>query len=395
MISRHIEKALGNSSAIREVCEYSAKLAKEIGDENVFDFSLGNPATKPPKAFDETITAVLQTTDSMKLHGYTDSEGMEEVREAIAKNLSERFGVAFEKQHICVTVGAGGALNVVLRTLLDIDDEVIIFAPYFGEYNHYIDNFYGKAVVVQPDLETFEPDMEDFEKKITERTKAVIVNSPNNPSGVVYKEGTLKAIAEILYKKQSQYGHDIYWISDEPYRELLYDGAVHHCPCKYYDNTFLGYSFSKSLSLPGERIGYVAVSPNMADVAHVALGVKNANRILGFVNAPSLMQLTVAKCLEEETDIEYYNTNRKILYEGLTKLGFTCVKPEGAFYLFLKSPIEDDVKFCKEAMKYHLMMVNGTSFECPGYVRLAYCISTDKVKRSLEQFAKLAKEFDL
>lgn len=395
MLSKSMEKALGNSSAIREAFEYGIKLAGEIGEENVFDFSLGNPATSAPKKFDETIVNLIQTMDSVKLHGYTDNSGIAGVRQAIAENLNERFGTDFEPGNIVMTVGAGGALNTVLRSIIDPEDEVIVFAPFFSEYVHYIGNYYGKHVVVKPNLETFQPDMDEFEAKITEKTKAVIVNTPNNPSGVVYKEETIIAIADILKKKEAEYGHEIYLISDEPYRELLYDGAEHNFVTKYYDNTFICYSFSKSLSLPGERIGYIAISNKMADSKRVAVALKAATRILGFVNAPALMQLAVKECLNEKTELEYYDTNRKILYNGLTKAGYTCVKPEGAFYLFVKSPVEDEKEFCERAKKYNLMIVNGSSFECPGYVRLSYCISKDKVERSIEQFEKLAKEYNL
>ncbi|MGN0169901.1 MAG: pyridoxal phosphate-dependent aminotransferase [Lachnospiraceae bacterium] len=395
MISKQMEQAMNNSSAIREVYEYGVKLAAQIGEENVFDFSLGNPATSAPKKFDETIVDLIQNTDSIKLHGYTANEGIPAVRQAVADNLNERFGTDFEKEGIIMTVGAGGALNTVLHSILDPEDEVVVFAPYFSEYIHYVGNSYGKIVVVKPDLDTFQPDMEDFADKLSPKTKAVIVNTPNNPSGVVYKEEALREIGRILKEKQEAFGHEIYLISDEPYRELLYDGAKHHFLTKYYDNTFVCYSFSKSLSLPGERIGYIAISKRMAEYEKVAVALKIAVRILGFVNAPSLMQLVVKECLNEKPDLEYYDTNRKILYNGLTNAGFTCVKPEGAFYLFLKSPVEDEIEFCERAKKYNLMLVNGTSFECPGYVRLSYCVATDKIRRSIPQFEKLAKEYGL
>ena len=395
MLSKQMEKAMGNSSAIREAFEYGLKLASEIGEENVFDFSLGNPATSAPKKFDETIVKLIETTDSVKLHGYTANDGIPAVRQAVADNLNERFGTDFEAAGIIMTVGAGGALNTVLRSILDPEDEVVVFAPFFSEYIHYIGNYYGVTVVVKPDLETFQPDLEEFRKKISPKTKAVIVNTPNNPSGVVYSEETLRTLGQILEEKQKEYGHEIYLISDEPYRELLYDGAKHHFLTKFYDNTFICYSFSKSLSLPGERIGYIAITRRMAEYKKVATALKTAVRILGFVNAPSLMQLVVKECLNEKTDIEYYDTNRKILYNGLTEAGFTCVKPEGAFYLFVKSPVEDEKEFCERAKKYNLMLVNGSSFDCPGYVRLSYCVAKDKIERSIPQFEKLAKEYGL
>lgn len=395
MLSKSMEQALTNRSAIREVFEYGINLAKEIGEENVFDYSLGNPATPAPQKFNDTIVKLVQNMDSVKLHGYTDNAGIADVRGAVAENLNKRFNTKFDGSNIIMTVGAGGALNTILRTVLDPEDEVIVFAPFFSEYINYVNNYYGKLVVVKPNLENFQPDMADFESKITPKTKCVIVNTPNNPSGAVYSEEGIKEIAALLDKKQKEYGHEIYLVSDEPYRELLYDGAKHYFLSNYYDNTLIGYSFSKSLSLPGERIGYIAVSPTCAEAAKVAIALKISTRILGFVNAPSLMQLAVKECLEEQADITYYDKNRKILMEGLAKCGFEFVKPQGAFYLFLKSPIADDVAFCEKAKEYNLMLVHGTSFACPGYVRLSYCVATDKIERSIAQFEKLAKEYGL
>lgn len=395
MLSKQMEKAVSNRSAIREIFEYGIKLGKEIGYENVFDFSLGNPATPAPKKFDETIIKLEQTMDPLKLHGYTDNAGIMDVRAAVAENLNKRFGTDFEAMSIVMTVGAGGAINTVLKAVLDPEDEVIVFAPYFSEYDNYVSNFYGKLVKIAPNFPTFQPDIDALKKAITPKTKAVLINTPNNPSGVVYSEESIKGLAEVLRQKQNEYGHEIYLISDEPYRELLYDGAKHYFVSKYYENTFVCYSFSKSLSLPGERIGYIAVPKTMKDWQHVALAIKTATRILGFVNAPALMQMAVKECLEEQSDITYYAHNRQILLDGLTKCGFTCTKPEGAFYLFLKSPIDDDVAFCETAKKYNLMLVNGSSFGCPGYVRISYCVATDKIERSMEKFALLAREYNL
>ena len=270
-----------------------------------------------------------------------------------------------------------------------------MFAPFFGEYRQYAANFDAEIVAVNPDLETFQPDMADFETKITAKTKALIVNTPNNPTGVIYKPETMEQIGAILEKKQKEFGHDIYLISDEPYRELVYDGNSEDFLTKYYKNTIVGYSFSKSLSLPGERIGYVVVPDEASDSELLLRGMEISNRTLGFVNAPSMIQKAVARCLEEKTDVNFYDENRKMLYEGLTKLGFTCIRPEGAFYLWVKSPVADEEAFVNEGKKLHLLMVKGSAFGCPGFVRLAYCVSHETIKNSLPAFAKLAEVYGL
>ena len=395
MLSKQMEKNLQNRSAIREVFEYGIELGKKIGPENVFDFSLGNPATPAPEKFKEAVVDLVQNEDSMLLNGYTDNSGYQDVRQAIAEDLNKRYGTDMDFHNIVMSVGAAGALNTVFKAILDIDDEVIFFAPYFSEYVNYVSNFYAKHVVVRPNTETFQPDLADFEAKISEKTKAVIINSPNNPSGTVYSEETIQAIAEILNRKQKEYNKEIYLISDEPYRELLYDGAKHTFVTNYYDNTFVCYSYSKSLSLPGERIGYVAFSKKMAEAGRMEVALKIATRVLGFVNAPSLIQKAVKACLEESTPLDYYAANREILYNGLLNAGFECVKPQGAFYIFLKSPIADDIAFCEKAKEFNLMLVHGTSFECPGFCRLTYCISKEKIERSIPQFEKLAQAFGL
>jgi aspartate aminotransferase len=282
---------------------------------------------------------------------------------------------------------------VIFKTLLDPEDEVIAFAPYFGEYNNYVANYDGKMVAVSPNPPTFQPNLKDFEKKITPRTKAVIVNNPNNPTGVVYTEETIRRLADVLESKQKEYGTEIYLISDEPYRELVYDGAEAVFLTKYYTNTIVGYSWSKSLSLPGERIGYLVIPSEIADYENVVSAANVANRILGFVNAPSLMQRTVAKCLGETTDISVYDRNRKLLYDALTEYGYEVVKPEGAFYLWVKSLGEDDRSFVARAKEYHLLLVPGYSYFCPGYVRIAYCVDTEMIKRSLPAFQKLAESY--
>ena len=327
------------------------------------------------------------------MHGYMSNAGFPQVRKTIADNLNMRYGTAFTENNLIMTVGAGSALNVCLKTLVNPGEEVIVFAPYFLEYGAYVRNYDGVLVEVAPDTDTFQLNLPDFEKKLSEKTKAVIINNPHNPTGVVYREETIRELAEILKEKQKEYGHAIYLLSDEPYRELAFDGAVVPFVTKYYDNTMVVYSYSKSLSLPGERIGYVVIPDEVEDSADTIAAATIANRISGCVNAPSLIQFAVARCADAEVDLGYYDRNRRTLYEGLTKLGFTCVKPEGAFYLWLKSPEEDERQFVEKAKKYNILMVPGRSFACPGYVRLAYCVSYEKIVKALPEFAKLAKEY--
>ncbi len=401
MVSKRIQKALLGNSAIRAMFVEGKVMAEKYGAENVYDFSLGNPATPAPAALNNSIRDLLDEADkkgasgSLELHGYMENAGYKDVREAIAENLNKRFGTAFDGHNIVMTVGAAGGLNIIFKTILDPGDEVIVFAPFFGEYRQYAANFDADIVTVNPDLRTFQPDLADFAAKITEKTKALIVNTPNNPTGVIYKPETMQAIAAILEKKQEEYGHDIYLISDEPYRELVYDGNKEDFLTKYYKNTIVGYSFSKSLSLPGERIGYVVVPNEASDAEDLIRGIEISNRTLGFVNAPSLIQKAVARCLDEKTDVSFYDENRKMLYDGLTNLGFTCIKPEGAFYLWVKSPVANEEEFVEEGKKLHLLMVKGSAFGCGGFVRLAYCVSHETIKNSLPAFAKLAEVYGL
>lgn len=395
MISSKIAKALQGNSIIRAMFNEGRELAAKVGEENVFDFSLGNPATPAPESVNMSLKQKIEEMDSLVLHGYMNNAGYEDVRQKVADSLNRRFDTRFSAKNVIMTVGAAGGLNIILKTLIDPGDEVICFVPYFAEYNSYVANYDGVVVKVMPNEDTFEPDMDDLENKITEKTKALIVNTPNNPTGVVYTPEMMKKIAEILNKKQDEYGHEIYLISDEPYRELVYDGVKEDFLTKYYANTIVGYSFSKSLSLPGERIGYVIVPDEVSESDKVVEGMTIANRILGFVNAPSLMQKAVAECVDERTNIEFYDKNRINLYEGLTKIGYTCIKPQGAFYLWLRSPVEDENVFVQAAKKYNIIMVNGSAFAYPGYVRLAYCVDADKVVRSLDRFAELAKEFGI
>lgn len=389
MISKKMQEAVQDSSVIRAMFEEGKKMAGLYGEENVYDFSLGNPNTPPPREINQIIFDILQTEKPTFVHGYMNNAGYEDVRGAIAESINKKFNTNFGEQNIIMTTGAAGGLNVILKTLLDPEDEVIAFAPYFGEYRSYTENYSGKLVVVPPDTTDFQPNLKRFEELITDRTKAVIVNSPNNPTGVVYSEATITKMAEILRKAQAKFNTSIYVVADEPYRELAYDGVfVPYIP-RYYENTIVGYSYSKSLSLPGERIGYLVIPSEVDDFEDVLGGAVIANRILGYVNAPSLMQRTIAKCLDMDVDLAGYNKNREALYQGLIEAGYECIKPQGAFYLFVKSPMENDKEFCEMAKKYHILLVPGSAFACPGYVRIAYCVAYDTVMAALPKFKEL------
>ncbi|CUH93565.1 pyridoxal phosphate-dependent aminotransferase [Herbinix luporum] len=393
MISDKMKAFVNSSSAIRAMFEEGKRLAEIYGAENVYDFSLGNPSVEPPSEIKEALIEVLNEENPNMVHGYMNNSGYEDVREKIALSLNKRFDTNFGLENIIMTVGAAGGLNVILKSLLNPGDEVITFAPFFGEYRNYVSNYDGHLVIVPPNCETFQPDLEEFEKSITAKTKAVIINSPNNPTGVVYSEDTICKLAKILNRKQQEYNKSIYLISDEPYRELVYDDLEVPYLTKYYDNTIVGYSYSKSLSLPGERIGYLVI-PGEVDIYEDLVAAANvATRILGFVNAPSLIQRAVAKCLEAKVDVEIYNRNRELLYNNLVSYGYECVKPQGAFYLFVKALEQDDKKFAQEAKKHNILIVPGSAFGCPGYVRIAYCVDYEMIKRALPGFEKLAKEY--
>ena len=318
-----------------------------------------------------------------------NNSGYEDVRAKIAENINKKYNVKLTKNNLVMTCGAAGGLNIILKTLLNPGDEVIVFSPFFGEYENYVKNFDGRLVIIPSDSETFEPDLNELEDKVNSRTKAVIINSPNNPTGVVYSQNLIKGMAEVLNRKQQKFNTSIYLISDEPYREIVYDGVEVPYILNYYRNSFVGYSYSKSLSLPGERIGYVVCSSDADDFDNIMQSLNVANRILGFVNAPSLFQRVIAKCVDSKVDVNIYKKNRDLLYNHLVKIGFSCVKPDGAFYLFPKSLIPDDVEFAQRAKKFNLLIVPGSSFKCPGYFRLSYCISYDKIEKSLDSFDKL------
>ena len=395
MISERMKPLVKNNSAIRTMFEEGNRLAKIYGRDMVFDFSLGNPNVPAPEAVNQAIIDVVKEEDSNMVHGYMSNAGYEDVRETIAKSLNERFGTSFHMGNILMTVGAASGLNVILKTLLNPGDQVIAFAPYFLEYGGYVRNYDGELVVISPNTETFQPNLKEFEEKINEKTKAVIINTPNNPSGVVYSSETLENISSILEKKQKEFGTNIVLISDEPYRELVYDGVVVPFVTKFYANTVIGYSFSKSLSLPGERIGYLVIPDEMTDSKEVFAAASIANRVLGCVNAPSLMQRVIKRCINEKVNLEAYDQNRNLLYTSLCEYGFSCIKPQGAFYLFVKSPVADEKEFCEVCKKYNILVVPGTSFACPGYVRIAYCVSYEQIERSLPAFKKVAEEYGL
>lgn len=392
MISIKMQEQVKGNSIIRAMFEEGKKLAAIHGAENVFDFSLGNPNVESPEEVKKAIIEIITTEDSMSIHGYMNNSGYEEVREAVAQSINDKFSTAFTANNILMTVGAAGGLNVVFKTLLNPQDEVITFAPFFGEYRNYVKNYDGQLVIVSPNTLDFQPNLEEFKEKITPKTKAVIINSPNNPTGVIYSKATIIKLAEILREKQTEFGTDIYLVSDEPYREIAYDHTEVPYLSNYYENTIIGYSFSKSLSLPGERIGYLVIPDEAADYVNIIAAANIANRILGYVNAPSLFQRVIAKCLKAKVDIETYNRNRELLYDGITAYGYQCLKPQGAFYMFVKTPIENDVEFCNLAKKKNILLVPGSAFGCPGYVRIAYCVAYKTIEKALPGFKALIEE---
>lgn len=395
MISEKMRSLGKKRSVIREIFEYSKVRAAEIGKENVYDFSLGNPSVSPPQIVTDTLKQLIDEEDSVALHGYTSAQGDAATRQAIANYLNKRYDTKFTAENFYMTVGAAASLCISLTAMALPEDEFIAFAPFFTEYRVFVEAAGGKLVVVPPREPDFQIDFNDFRSAVNEHTKAVIVNSPNNPSGVVYSEETIKELCCVLEEKSAEYGHPIYLISDEPYRELVYDDIVVPFLTKYYKNTLVCYSYSKALSLPGERIGYVLVPSELENSGDIYAAVCGAGRALGYVCAPSLFQKLIARCVDQVSDISVYRKNRDLLYGGLTKLGYQCVRPDGAFYLFVKSPEPDANAFYERAKKYELLLVPGDDFGCPGYVRIAYCVTTEQIERSMEAFAKLAWEYNL
>jgi len=394
MISEKMIKLTKSNSVIRAMFEEGKRLAALHGRENVYDFSLGNPNIPSPPAVNDAIIEIVKNEESVVLHGYMSNIGYPEVRTAVAKSLNERFETSFDEKNIIMSVGAAGGLNVVLKTLINPNDEVIVISPFFVEYGNYVSNYDGKLVVVPASRFNFEPDPETIRAAITYKTKAVIINSPNNPTGVIYTEETIKKLAEVLTEKSKELRTSIYIISDEPYRELAYEGVEVPFVTKYYKNTIICYSWSKSLSLPGQRIGYIVLPDELDEYELIFDAAGIATRILGYVNAPSLIQKVVAKCLDEQTNIEAYDANRKLLYNSLKDLGFEAVYPQGAFYLWVKAP-GTDRELVEAAKKHNILIVPGSAFTCPGYIRIAYCVSHETIERSLPAFKKLAVEFGL
>lgn len=391
MISEKYRAMLGGKSVIRTLSEFAAKRGAEIGYENVFDYSLGNPSVPVPQEFTDCCIRLLREKDPMQIHGYSPSLGIPSVREAVAASLNRRFGMNYGPEHIFMASGAAGALAHAFRAVTKPGDEILTFAPFFPEYRPYVEGAGDTLKVVPADTQAFQINFEAFEELVSKKVAAVLVNSPNNPSGAVYSEETLRRLADILRKKQEEYGHDIFLISDEPYREIAFDGKQVPYVSSLYENTISCYSFSKSLSLPGERIGYVAVNPACREAETIVNMCGQISRGTGHNCPPSLIQLAVAEVIDRTADLSVYETNRNLLYDCLTGLGFTCVRPEGTFYIFPKALEEDANTFSQKALAYDLILVPGDTFGCPGYFRMAYCIDTEKVKRSLEALERFVR----
>ena len=385
--------ALGTKrSAIRELFEYGKMRKAVVGEDKVYDFSLGNPSIPAPKEVDEAVKELVEKQDSVLLHGYSSAQGDANVRKTIADHINKLHGTNISADNIYMTCGAAASLCISLRALLLKDEEVILFAPFFPEYIVFTEGQGGKVKIVPPRAD-FQPDLELFEKAIGQNTKAVIINSPNNPSGVVYSEDTIKAIADIMTQKSKELGKELFLITDEPYRELVYDDIKVPYVTKYYKNTIVCYSYSKSLSLPGERIGYIVVPDEVTDSKNVYACICGAGRALGYVCAPTLFQQVVAKCVDCVSDISAYKKNRDLLYNGLTELGYECVRPDGAFYLFVKTLEEDSEAFCERAKEYDLLLVAGDGFACPGYMRISYCVDEKTIVNSMPAFKALAESY--
>ena len=395
MISQKYKDMLGQKSVIREMSAAGHKMGEEIGFDNVFDYSLGNPSVPAPKKVEDVIKKLLEETEPLSLHGYSEGHGILQVREKIAAYLAKTYDIPYTYEDIFMASGAAGALAHAFRAVVCPGEEIITFAPFFPEYRPYIETTGAVLKVVPANTETFQINFEAFEQMITEKTAAVLINTPNNPSGIVYSTETIRKLAEVLSKAQEAYGHDIYIISDEPYREIVFSGVDAPCVSKFYANTIMCYSYSKSLSLPGERIGYVAVNPACTDAALIVHMCTQISRGIGHNCPASLLQLTVAELLGETSDLSVYEENANILYDALTKMGFSCVRPGGTFYMFPRSPEEDAKAFCQKALAYNLVLVPGDSFGCPGFFRISYCVPTEKVKRSLAAFEKLAQAYGL
>lgn len=396
MISKEMYELGSKRSVIRELFEYGKMRGEIVGSENVFDFSIGNPTVPSPSCVKESIMEILETVPSAKIHGYTSAQGDVETRQVIADYLNETYGLKVKADHLYMTCGAAASLCICIKALTaSKEDEFIAIAPFFPEYKVFVEAQGGKFKLVPPDTNNFQIDFNTLEEMITPDTKGVIINSPNNPSGTVYSAETIKKLASLLNRKSEEYGHPIMILCDEPYREIVYDDVEVPYVTQYYKNTIVCYSYSKSLSLPGERIGYILVTDEVENNEAVYAAVCGAGRALGYVCAPSLFQKVIAKCQGQTGDIELYKKNRDLLYKGLTAMGYECVKPQGAFYLFMKALEEDAVAFCEKAKMQDLLIVAGDGFGCPGYVRISYCVEEEMIKRSFAAFEKLAKSYQL
>lgn len=383
MLVQKYKEMLHKKSVIRDMAEYAARRGQEIGYENVFDYSLGNPSVQVPKEYTDALIHMLQNEDPMALHGYSPTLTIPKVREAVAQNLNERFGMNYTKEHIFMVSGAAGAIAHAVRLVTEPGDEIVTFAPFFPEYHPYVDLSGAVLKVVPAHPQDFQIDFDALGNILSEKVMAVLINTPNNPSGIVYSEETIRRLAEILTEKSKEYGHDIYMISDEPYREIVFDKREAPFPAKFYDRTITCYSWSKSLSVPGDRIGYVAVNPACPEAETMIQMCGQISRGIGHNCPTAMVQLAAAQAIQYTADLSVYETNMNLLYDELTALGFTVVRPGGTFYIFPKALEEDAVAFCEKAKKYDLILVPGDSFGCPGYFRMAYCIDTEKVKRSL------------
>ena len=392
MINPKFKALLSGKSVIRELSEYATERGREIGYENVFDYSLGNPSVPCTQSFTDAMLDLLENSNPVAIHGYSPSLGITSVRQAVAESLNRRFGTCYETKHIFMTCGAAGAVAHAVRCVTVPGDEVLTFAPFFPEYTQYVNQTGAVLKVVPANTRDFQINFDAFEEMLTDKVAAVLINTPNNPSGIVYTSDTLTRLADILRSKQAQYGHDIFLISDEPYREIVFSGVDAPFVAKFYDNTLTCYSFSKSLSLPGERIGYIAVNPKATDADIIAVICGQISRGIGHNCPPSIIQLAVSRVLDETSDLSVYETNMNLIYSKLVELGFTVVKPGGTFYIFPKALEDDANAFCMKAKKYDLILVPADNFGCPGYFRMAYCIDTEKVIRSLDVLEKFVRE---
>lgn len=393
MISKKMYELGSKKSTIRSIFEYGRARAKVVGEENIYDFSLGNPNVPTPKFITETMVDILQNEDPCSIHGYTVAQGDPESRELLAKSLNKRFGTNFTGKNLFMTAGAAASITICFKALAEENDEFITFAPYFPEYKCFVESTGAELKVVPAKVDDFQINFPEFEKMINKNTKGIIVNSPNNPSGAVYSEETIIKLTNLLREKEKEYGHPIFLIADEPYREVAYNNVLIPYLPKYYDNTLVCYSYSKSFSLPGERIGYIVIPDEIVDFNMISASIGGAARVLTHVNAPALFQKVVARCADMPSDISVYEKNKELLYNGLIEAGFECTNPGGAFYLFPKALEDDEVAFCERAKKYDLLLVPGGDFGCPGYFRASYCISTEAIKKSLPLFKKLAEEY--